>query len=168
MPLDISSLVGEPLPPWLIIAERRIQEWIEDGGPSRLSNKGQPLDLTENPFVPSELRMAHRVMKNADIAPDWIEIGREVETHLGRCRESVRAFGHAQRHDRLGLGTATATQAEAIQARLALRRDHFVAAHRTRLAHANFLIDRFNTACPIAGLHRMRLDVDRELAAAVA
>jgi hypothetical protein len=167
VPLDIRSLVGEPTPPWIVIAERKIQEWIEGGGPSRLSNKGQPLDLTENPFVPSELRMAYRVMKNADVVPDWIEIGREVETHLGQCREAVRRFQHAQRKDRLGLRTATAAEAEAIEGRLALRRQHFVAEHRARLGHANFLIGRFNTACPVSGLHRMRLDVERELAAAV-
>jgi hypothetical protein len=168
VPLDIRSLIGEPLPPWVIIAERKIQEWIENGGPSRLSNKGQPLDLTENPFVPHELRMAHRVMKNADIAPDWIQIGREIEAHLGRCREAVRRFQHAQRHDRLALRTATAAEAAAIQERLALRREHFVAEHRVRLVHANFLIGRFNTACPISGLHRMRLDVERDVAAALA
>jgi hypothetical protein len=162
---EIRSLIGEPTPPWIIIAERKIQEWIDGGGPSRLSNKGQPLDLTENPFVPHELRMAYRVMKNADVAPDWIEIGREVESHLARCREAHRVFQHAQRNDRFGLRTATAVEATALEARLARRRDDFVAEHRARLAQANFLIDRFNNACPISGLHRMRLDVERELAA---
>jgi hypothetical protein len=168
VPLDLRSLIGEPTPPWVIIAERKIQEWIDGGGPSRLSNKGQQFDLSENPFVPHELRMAYLVMKNADVAPDWIEIGREVEAQLGQCREAVRRFHHAQRNDRLALRSATAVEASALQERLALRRDHFAAEQRIRLTHANFLIGRFNTACPISGLHRLKLDVEREVADALA
>ena len=167
MPLDMKALIGEPTPPWRIIAERRIQEWVERGGPEQLTNKGQKLDLSDNPFVPGELRMAYTVLKNADVAPEWIEIGKDVEAHLRQCREAVLKFKHLQRNDRLSLRLASALQVEATQRRIELRRQHFADEQRARLGHANHLIDRFNRACPISGLHRIRLDVEKELAEAL-
>ena len=167
MPLDIKALVGEPTPPWRIIAERKIQEWVDRGGPERLTNKGQKLELSDNPFVPSELRMAYTVMKNADVAPDWIEIGKDVEAQLSRVREAALTFRHLQRNDRLSLRLAAAVQAEAARDRMELRREHFADEQRARMAHANHLIERFNRACPVMGLHRMKLDVEREVAEAL-
>jgi DnaJ family protein C protein 28 len=166
VPLDIKALIGEPTPPWRIIAERKIQEWVDRGGPERLSNKGQQLDLTENPFVPSELRMAYRVMKSADVAPDWIEIGKDVEAQLVKAHEAALSFRHAQRNDRLSLRLATPVQIEAARDRMELRREHFADEQRARLNHVNHLVERFNRACPIMGLHRMKLDVEREVAEA--
>jgi hypothetical protein len=87
MPADPSGFLGEPPPPWRVIAERKIQAWVDDGGPERLTNKGQTLDLSANPFVPAELRMAFDVLRNADAAPPWIEIGGEIEALLARARE---------------------------------------------------------------------------------
>jgi hypothetical protein len=167
VPLDIKALVGEPTPPWRIIAERKIQEWVDRGGPERLTNKGRKLDLSENPFVPSELRMAYTVMKNAEVAPDWIEIGKDVEGQLSKAREAALVFRHMQRNDRLALRLATVVQAEAARDRMQLRREHFADEQRARLAHTNHLIERFNRACPVMGLHRMKLDVEGELAEAL-
>src|SRR5688500_12343802 len=167
MPLDITALIGEPTPPWRIIAERKIQEWVDRGGPEQLSNKGQKLDLNDNPFVPSDLRMAYTVMKNADVAPDWIEIGKDVEAQMRISREAALTFRHMQRNDSLSLRLATAVQAEAARDRMQLRRGHFADEQRARLAHVNHLIERFNRACPVMGLHRMKLDVQREVAEAL-
>src|SRR5438552_3718547 len=77
MPGDPSGFLGEPPPPWRVIAERKIQAWVDAGGPDRLTNRGQKLDLTANPFVPVELRIAFDVLKNADAAPPWVAIGHE-------------------------------------------------------------------------------------------
>ena len=167
MPLDIKALIGEPTPPWRIIAERKIQEWVDRGGPERLTNKGQKLDLTDNPFVPSELRMAYKVMKNADVAPDWIEIGKDVEAQLLRAREAALKFRHLQRNERLSLRLASAVQAEAARGRMELRREHFADEQRARLRHVNHLIERFNRACPVMGLHRVKVDVEKDVAEAL-
>jgi hypothetical protein len=50
------------------IAERRIEEAVSRGEFERLPNAGQPLDLTEDPLVPPEMRMAKRILGNADIS----------------------------------------------------------------------------------------------------
>lgn len=165
MPLDLRTFLGEPPAPWRLVAERKIQAWIDEGGPDRLANKGQPLDLTENPFVPADLRMAFRVMKNADIAPDWIEISKEIESELSRCREDARRFHDGQRRDRIALRTADDAGIESIRGRMRHRAAAFADAQRARYRHANGLIDRFNAACPVAHLQRRKLDTEAELSA---
>jgi hypothetical protein len=170
MPGDPSGFTGEPPPPWRIIAERKIQAWVDDGGPERLTNKGQALDLTDNPFVPSDLRMAFDVLKNADAAPPWIEIGKEIEVLQTQAREAALRFRDRQRLDRIALrqAAANATTAAEIRDRMRARAAAFVEEHRSRLRHLNAQIDRFNAYCPIGGMGRARLDVERELAALVA
>jgi hypothetical protein len=49
------------------IAERRIEEAVSRGELDRLPNAGAPLDLYEDPLVPPEMRMAKRVLRNAEV-----------------------------------------------------------------------------------------------------
>src|SRR5262245_50759346 len=164
MPAEPSGYLGEPAPPWRIVAERKIQEWIDEGGAERLTNKGQTLELSANPFVPGELRMAFDVLKRADAAPPWIEIGREIETLMARAREEARRFGDAQRRDRIALRESAPEQGAQVRARMAERAARFAEEHRSRLRHVNLQIDRFNAYCPVGGMGRARLNVERELA----
>jgi hypothetical protein len=51
-----------------LIAERRIDEAVERGELQGLPGEGAPLDLYEDPLVPEEMKMAKRILKNADIS----------------------------------------------------------------------------------------------------
>src|SRR5438105_15638859 len=121
MPAEPSGYLGEPPPPWRVIAERKIQAWIDGGGSERLTNKGRRLDLGTNPFVPGELRMAFDVLERADAAPPWIEIGKEIETLQTRAREEGRRFRDAQRRDRIALREAALDRGAEVRARMAER-----------------------------------------------
>ena len=59
------------------IAERRIEEAVRDGVFSDLPGAGKPLDFEES-FVPEDLRLAYRVLKNAGFAPPEIELKKEI------------------------------------------------------------------------------------------
>ncbi|MCS7150711.1 MAG: DUF1992 domain-containing protein [Caldimicrobium sp.] len=61
------------------IAEERISEAIERGDFDDLELKGKPLDLKEDPFVPEELRIAYRMLKNAGFLPKEVELKKEIE-----------------------------------------------------------------------------------------
>ena len=168
MPGDPSGFLGEPPPPWRVIAERKIEAWVEDGGPERLTNKGQKLDLTYNPFVPTELRMAFEVLTKADASPPWIEIGRDIEVLHTQAREAGLRFRDAQRLDRLALRGAEPGDAAAIRDRMRQRAAAFAQEHRSRLQHLNLQIDRFNAYCPVQGMGRARLNVEKELSGLLA
>ena len=51
-----------------LIAERRIDEAVERGELQGLPGEGAPLDLYEDPLVPEEMKMAKRILKNADVS----------------------------------------------------------------------------------------------------
>ena len=71
---------------WNFIAERKIQEAMEEGAFDQLEGMGEPLDLREDPFEDSSLRMAHRLLKNNGFAPAWIQESKEIEIELRRLR----------------------------------------------------------------------------------
>ncbi|MDW8469649.1 MAG: DUF1992 domain-containing protein [Burkholderiales bacterium] len=50
------------------IAERRIEEAVARGELQGLPGEGRPLDLDEDPLVPEEMRMAKRILRNADVS----------------------------------------------------------------------------------------------------
>jgi hypothetical protein len=51
------------------IAEQRIAEAIANGELDDLPGAGKALELDDDALVPEELRVAHRILKNAGIAP---------------------------------------------------------------------------------------------------
>ena len=70
---------------------------MERGEFDNLPGAGKPLDLDNNPFVPTELRMAYKVLKNAGVVPQEVETHNEIrslESHAGgtwRTRPSACA-----------------------------------------------------------------------------
>ncbi|MBP2674719.1 MAG: hypothetical protein H6Q84_1559 [Deltaproteobacteria bacterium] len=81
-----------------VIAERKIQEAMERGEFDDLPGKGKPLDLSDDPMVPEELRVAFKVMKNAGFLPPELELHKEIV----RLRELVdAACDEAQRSARI-------------------------------------------------------------------
>jgi hypothetical protein len=161
LPLDLMTYLGGPPDPLRVLAERKIREWLESGGGQNLPGRGKPLTLQENPFTPSELRLAFSVMENANLAPDWIEIGRDVEGELSKCREAERTVADRLRRDRLRSRSAAPPVALTIQARSRTCLDEFGEAQRSRYRYVNDLIRRFNNACPIMKLQRTLVDGER-------
>ncbi len=51
-----------------LIAERKIDEAAARGELQGLPGAGRPLDLYEHPLVPEEMRMAKRILRNAEVS----------------------------------------------------------------------------------------------------
>ena len=62
------------------IAEERIREAIERGEFDDLPGKGKPLDLEDDSHLPPDLRMAYKILKNADCLPPELELRKEIRT----------------------------------------------------------------------------------------
>ncbi|MFN3689716.1 MAG: DUF1992 domain-containing protein [Fimbriimonadales bacterium] len=77
-----------------LIAERKIEEAMQEGKFDDLPGKGKPLPLDEEWLAPPELRPALRLLKSAGVLPDWLERAREIE----RLREdAMRLWRIAER-----------------------------------------------------------------------
>jgi len=60
------------------IAEQRIREAIENGEFDNLDGKGKPLDFSEDVWVPQDLRMSYKILKNAGCLPPELELRNEI------------------------------------------------------------------------------------------
>jgi hypothetical protein len=60
------------------IAERRIIEAIANGEFDNLEGKGKPIDFEDESWIPEDLRMAYRILKNAGCIPPELEFRNEV------------------------------------------------------------------------------------------
>lgn len=60
------------------IAEERIARAMKEGLFDNLPNAGKPLDLSEDAWVPGELKLAYRMLKNAGFLPPEIELKKEI------------------------------------------------------------------------------------------
>ena len=61
------------------IVEERIKNAQKKGDFNDLPGSGQPLDLDYNSCVAEDLRMAYKILKNADFTPPEIEIKNEIK-----------------------------------------------------------------------------------------
>jgi hypothetical protein len=60
------------------IAEQRIREAIENGEFENLSGRGKPLCLEDESWIPEDLRMAYKILKNSGCIPPELELRKEV------------------------------------------------------------------------------------------
>ena len=63
---------------YLKIVEQRIKKAIERGEFDNLQGQGEPLNLEDDSNVPEELRLAYRILKNADCLPPELELKKEI------------------------------------------------------------------------------------------
>ncbi len=62
------------------IADQKIREAMEHGEFEDLPGKGKPLNLEDDSHLPQDLRLAYKILKNADCLPPEIELRNEIRT----------------------------------------------------------------------------------------
>ncbi len=144
---------------WIeIIADRKIRDAQDEGKFDNLPGRGQPLRLDHDPRVAPELRAAHRLMKEANVLPEWIDLDKQVRTRQDGWRTRADAF--VERH---AAETAAARPAEA--GRLDAARDRFLEQAAADLRAINRLIDRLNLVVPTLDRQRPRMNLREQMQA---
>ncbi len=64
--------------PFQKIVEKRIKEAQERGEFENLPGRGAPLRLEDDSHVPEDLRLAYKILKNADCLPPEIQMKKEI------------------------------------------------------------------------------------------
>ena len=67
------------------IADRMIQQAIEEGLFDNLPGRGQPIQLDDDPLTPPHLRLGNRILKNANVLPDWAQLDAEIRRSMDEC-----------------------------------------------------------------------------------
>jgi hypothetical protein len=130
-------------PNWETLIERQIHEAMAGGQFEELPHLGKPLPNDENPYA-KEMALAFHMLKNAGVAPPWVEANKEVNELLAK-RDAI-------------LQRAASGPAPSVFARKR-GRDTLL----DLVGRANSAITKVNTEAPTAA-HRRLLDLDEELA----
>ncbi len=67
------------IPGYNKIVEERIRKAQKNGEFDNLEGTGEPLNLADDQAVAEELRLAYKILKNADCLPPEIEIKKEIQ-----------------------------------------------------------------------------------------
>ena len=122
-------------PDWESLIDRQIREAAEAGAFDGLPHQGERLPL-EDDSLAGEWAMAHRMLRNAGIAPPWIESDKAARALLAELGSLVR------RGPSVGPGSRSRIRAE----------------HARVVADANRAIARVNSEAPTDRQHRRPLD----------
>lgn len=77
------------------IIESRIKKAQDEGAFENLPGSGQPLQLQDDRHVPEDLRMAYKVLKNADCLPPEVQLRKEIratEDLLAGMTDTVQKY----------------------------------------------------------------------------
>ncbi len=81
------------------LAERHIQQAIDDGEFDDLPGKGKPIVFDDDPLTPAHRRLVGNILKNANVLPDWVQLQTEIAADRD---EAARLLGRllAENHAR--------------------------------------------------------------------
>ena len=131
------------------LTEKKLREAIERGEFDNLPGKGEPVDLRENPFEDPDLRVVHRLLRNAGFAPAWIEERKAIDAELELAGTKLtRAWAL------FGDGGKTPAEHEWQRA---------VREFREKAAELNERIKLYNLKAPAAVFHRRIIAVEKAI-----
>lgn len=76
---------------WETGVDIAIRKAMEAGEFNNLPGEGQPLDLSVDPYVPADMQLAYKIMKQNGIAPDWIVQGKTLTAKLDSWQSRLKA-----------------------------------------------------------------------------
>ncbi len=129
------------------MAEKRLREAIENGEFDNLPGKGEPIDLSENPFEDPDLRVVHRLLRKAGFAPAWIEERKDIEASFVAGRTKLTRAWSLFRE-----GGKTPSRPEW---------ERSIKEFRELVAELNQRIKIFNLKAPSNVFHRHHLEAER-------
>jgi hypothetical protein len=140
------------------LVEKKIREAMEKGEFDNLPGTGKPLDLSENPFEPPDLRMVHKLLREAGFAPAWIEERKAIEAELLQARTILARASKLYDHEgkRTGSGSGDSDSETGERARV-------VREFREKVAELNQRLKLYNLKVPGAVFQRSLIDADAEL-----
>jgi len=84
------------------IVEQRIARAVNRGELKNLPGEGRPLELDDDAFVPAEMRLAYRILKNAGFVPEEVRLRRQIfdlEEALGEMPDEADKLRAVKRLD---------------------------------------------------------------------
>jgi hypothetical protein len=74
---------------WQSLIDRQLDQAWKDGEFSNLPGEGKPLRLDDQ-NTPDHLRMAYKILRDNDLAPEWVMMGKELEEKRALLLDDLR------------------------------------------------------------------------------
>jgi hypothetical protein len=136
---------------WESLIDRKIREGMEQGEFDDLPGKGKPIDTSENPFEDPEMRMAHRMLRNAGFAPPWIEERKDIDAEFENARHQLSRGWKVMQN---ALGTDDERGARA-------RWEKTLGSFRKQAGELNRRIAAWNLKIPAAAFQRRLIEIEK-------
>ena len=73
------------------VIDEQIKDAMRKGAFADLPGQGKPLKLDNDPNVPSDMRMAHKILRDNDLKPDWMIEGQEIDALREKLLADIRS-----------------------------------------------------------------------------
>ncbi len=154
---------GEQRQDWASLVEQQIHEAQERGAFDHLPGAGRPLDLTPNPYAQDQ-EMAFKILKDAGLAPEWIELGKVIRNRLERARATLAHQRDGRRARLTELEGRSDGWAKAERQRALVGWEQAAKGFRQEIDQVNRVIVEYNLKAPGAQFQRSLIDGEREIA----
>ena len=146
---------------WKSLVDQMLQDAHESGKFENLPNTGQPLKVDDDPHTPSDMKLAHKILKDHDFEPEWIMLGKDVESLRKRLLNNMGRGVRAYRGALADADRSNNTFERRQQAESTLNRAKDV--WRQAADRLNREVLRYNLKVPPAIPHKPQFNVEREL-----
>lgn len=138
---------------WESLIDQKIREAMERGEFDNLTGKGEPIDLSENPYEDPDWRTAHRMLRNAGFAPSWIEERKDIDAELAVARSNLARVWMIRQNARNTEHESSA----------GMRWQNALQTFREKVVELNRRINLWNLKAPAVAFQRARIDVEAEI-----
>ena len=139
---------------WQSLIDRQINQMRQDGDLDNLPGAGKPLNLNDDLHTPEHLRAAYRIMKNANVVPDWMVAAQELDAKRAQLLDDIQRAARAY---------ASSQNIQLSGERAWQRAQKFF---REGAAAYNKQVLNYNLKAPPGISHKSLIDVEREMARA--
>lgn len=119
----------------MALIDEILQDAMRNGHFNDLPGAGKPLKLDDDALVPETQRMAHKLLRDNDLVPDWMAQGKELDAERDRLIAALRRAASAEALDAL----------------------------RARAAQHNKQVLSYNLKVPKGVVHKRHFDFEAEL-----
>ena len=140
---------------WQSLIDQQIKQAQKEGEFSGLPGEGKPLNLNEYLHTPEHLRAAYRIMKNANVVPDWMVASKELDEKRAQLLYDLQ---HATR-------SYAASEKANLYGERAWKRAQKVFREGAQAYNKQAL--NYNLKTPTGIRHKTQLDIEREIGQAL-
>lgn len=150
-------MVYDNLDRWQSEIDREIEKLLEAARREGLPGEGKPLDLREDSTTPDDMRLAYKIMKDHDVVPEWIMLGKELDRAEAALRKRIARVVRDYAIALQGSGTPKTRQAVG---------QNWARERRRLITDAEKYNDRvltYNLKVPPGIIHRRLLQIEKVL-----